>query len=338
MPGSPPDNSVTMIMPVIASWPEPGSAPPGLDVGGRPDAEAIGASSILDVTVQPGAAVVVARRPSIGLIRSGPGVISDDSWDEPPSPPHTEQAGRERRMRLPSRVWVATAAVLMGLGAVVTMPFALQSRSHAIPNAALRQLPAVPDESHSAIPRSTDAQSAAPLPIGEWATPATTPRSTRVPAANQTNEDGQSVAQTQQATTGTTAPFETLVVEAESGALAGAQSMSWPNASGGRIVRDIGSWDDDDPPGTLTLTGIVFPYQANYTITVHYVYLFPLDNADALVNVAGASGGWVGFAFNLTCCRTTALTINIPPGSRSITIENSTGRVAWIDKIVITEA
>ncbi len=276
--------------------------------------------------------------PSIGLIRSGPGVISDDSWDDTRSPLLTRPAGRARRMRLPSRVLVATVVILMGLGAVLTMPFALQSRSDATPNAALRQLPAVPDESHPAVPNSTDARSAAPLPIGESATPAATPRSTGAPAANQTNEDGQSLAQTQQATNGATVAFETLVVEAENGVLAGARSMSWPNASGGRIVRDIGSWDDDDPPGTLTLTGIVFPYQANYTITVHYVHRLPLANADAVVNVAGASGGWVGFAFNPTCCRTAALTINIPSGTRSITIENSTGRVAWIDKIVITEA
>ncbi len=59
------------------------------------------------------------------------------------------------------------------------------------------------------------------------------------------------------------------------------------------------------------------------------------------VSAASQSGSDDDFAdseLNPTCCRTTALTINIPPDSRSITIENSTGRVAWIDKIVITEA
>ena len=63
-------------------------------------------------------------------------------------------------------------------------------------------------------------------------------------------------------------------MEAEGGALGGGAGVltGYPNTSGGRIVYNLGAWDDDDPPGTLTLNGIVFPHQGNYTITVHYVH------------------------------------------------------------------
>ena len=188
-PGVTPDNSVTMIMPVIAPWPEPGAEPPVVDVGTTSDNEPIDVPQTLDAPDTHGSALVPARRSSIGLIRPGPGVIADDSWDDPQVPVLARAFGRARRVRLPSRVLVTVVAVLIGLGAIAAVPFALRSEPEAAPDAAPRQVPTGLDERQPVlIPGSTEAQSPTSMPTGASATPARTSRPARAQAGNPATE------------------------------------------------------------------------------------------------------------------------------------------------------
>jgi hypothetical protein len=128
-----------------------------------------------------------------------------------------------------------------------------------------------------------------------------------------------------------------LTIEAETGQLTGSAWVwdGYPNASGGLIVRNLGNWGGT--PGTLTLNEIVFPNEANYTITIHFVHPNGETNRSARVTVSGVPTVTVNFtAPDSSCCFTQAFTINIPAGTRSIKFENPETHSPSIDNVVIT--
>jgi hypothetical protein len=218
-----------------------------------------------------------------------------------------------RRDAQPSRrLWIAVVGVLMGLGAIVAVPFALSSERKADPETAPDQLPTELDVPQSgfvpdpvvAVPPA--APPAATMPTGHAATP--------VPP-----------------------PFKPLTIEAESGVVTGS-AWKWdgyPAASGGWIVRNLGNWGG--APGILTLNGIVFPNTASYTFAISFVHPNGEQTRSAQVTVSGVPAKTVNFtASGSDCCATQAVTMKVPAGSHSITIENPTGHAPSIDRIVIT--
>ena len=356
-PELPPDNSVTTIMSIITPWPEldvdvltprpsgsnaerpePGSASvedlvdPGVgDVDLGDDLSDV--PDILDLVSKPGTAL--ARRPSMDIVRAGPTAVAEDSWDDSALPVLVGAGVGGRHVRHSSRrVWVVVVAVLIGLGAIAAVPFVLNAGLQPTPQAVPDQLPTELDEPpDDSVPEPIVVKSPEPLSTGRAATPKPTP--TRTPTANAT--------QAAQTTAEPPAPpppppFTTLTIEAESGQLTGSAWVSdgySATASGGLIVRNLGNWGGT--PGTLTLNATVFPNQANYTITIHFVHPNGEENRTAQVTVSGVATVTVNFtAQNNGCCFAQAVTINIPAGTRSIRFENPTGHAPSIDKVVIT--
>ena len=160
-------------------------------------------------------------------------------------------------------------AVLTGLGAAIGVPFVLSSQPSA-PTAALDESPTELDEPPPGlIPTSTNVQSPTPMSTGGSATPARSPspsprlrpptRRSRAPAPHRR-------------------PFEPLTIEAETGMTTGSAHI-WDNYLGTSVdmVRNLGNWGGT--PGTLTLNEIVFPNDAEYTITIYFVH--PNDETTA---------------------------------------------------------
>jgi hypothetical protein len=357
-PELPADNSVTTIMSIITPWPEldvdvltprpvgssakrpePGSASvedlvdpavddsdPGDDLADVPD--------ILDLVGKPGTAL--ARRPSTDIVRVGPTAVAEDSWDDPALPVLAGVGIGGRHVRASSRrVWVVVVAVLIGLGAIAAVPFVLNAGpQRAAPQAVPDQLPTELDEPPAGfVPEPIVVKSPEPLSTGRAATPKPTP--TQTPTAN-ANQAAQTT--TEPPAPPPPPPFTTLTIEAEGGQLTGSAWVSdgySATASGGLIVRNLGNWGGT--PGTLTLNGIVFPNQANYTITIHFVHPNGEANRTARVTVSEVPTVMVNFtAQNNGCCFAQAAIINIPAGTRSIRFENPTGHAPSIDKVVIT--
>ena len=356
-PALPADNSVTTIIPIITPWPEldvdlltprptgssaerpePGSASvadlvdPAVDDFDLGD-DLADVPDILDLVGKPGTAL--ARRPSTDIVRAGPTAIAEDSWNDSALPVLAGVGIGGRHVRASSRrVWVVVVAVLIGLGAIAAVPFVLTAGPEPAPQAVPDQLPTELDEPPAGfVPEPIVVISPEPLSTGRAATPK--PTSTRTPTANAT--------QAAQTTPNPPAPpppppFTTLTIEAESGQLTGSAWVSdgySATASGGLIVRNLGNWGGT--PGTLTLNEIVFPNQANYTVTIHFVHPNGETNRTAQVTVSGVATVTVNFtAQNNGCCFAQAVTINIPAGTRSIRFENPTGHAPSIDKVVIT--
>ena len=288
---------------------------------------------ILDLVGKPGTALV--RRPSASIVRAGPTAVAEDSWADSALPVLAGAGIGGRHVRSSSRrIWVVVIAVLIGLGAIAAVPFVLAAGPEPATQAVPDQLPTELDEPQAGfVPESIVVKSPEPLSTGRAATPKPTP--TRTPTANAT--------QAAQMTPSPPAPpppppFTILTIEAESGQLSGSAWVSdgySATASGGLIVRNLGNWGGT--PGTLTLNEIVFPNQANYTITIHFVHPNGETDRTAQVTVSGVATVTVNFtAQDNSCCFAQAVTINIPAGARSIRFENPTGHAPSIDKVVIT--
>ena len=100
------------------------------------------------------------------------------------------------------------------------------------------------------------------------------------------------------------------------------------------LVRNLGNWGGT--PGTLTLNGIVFPSDGNYTITIYYVHPDGETNRSARGGLRRRPVVTVNFVGNSNCCLTTAVSIAIPGGTRSITFSNPISHAPSIDKVIIS--
>ena len=335
------DNTVTRIMPIIAPWPDPG----------RPAHSAAGRGQR--------AGGVPPRRSGRSMYRPRPVRQSSSpratpptssARDQPRSPriPGRAATGHARRLepgrtalaQMPSRrTWVVLVAVLIGLGAVIAVPFVLSSQPEAPLAVAVDGSPTALDEPPPGfVPSPAYLQSAAPsrpAPRRECrrlATPAPSPAA----APSQ----GQAASPTAQSTSPPDAPpFEPLTIEAESGTTTGSAHIwvDYVGVSGLNLVRNLGNWGGE--PGTLTLSGIVFPSDGNYTITIYFVHPDGETNRSAQMTVSGVElVVTVEFVGDPNCCQVTEVNVAIPEGTRSITFANEVSHSPSIDKIVIARA
>jgi hypothetical protein len=330
------ENTVTRIMPIIAPWPEPGAEPPTPPtlpapraVGAAPVVSRVDAADTPDVPTTPGTAVVLAPRKSADVVRAGPAAIAEDSWDQPPESILDASSTGGRRSQLPSRrVWVTLVAVLIGLGAVVGVPLVLSSRTGTPPAVAVDESTTALDEPPPGfVPDSTSVQSPPALPVGGSARPAPSASPTRAQPPNPTVQNTVNPPDPP--------PFEALTIEAETGDMAGTYTRIWENyVPGVNLVRNLGNWGGT--PGTLTLNGIVFPSDGDYTITIIYVHPDGETNRSAQVTISGVEPVTVNFVGDSNCCHTTAVSISVPAGTRSITVSNPISHAPSIDKIIIS--
>jgi hypothetical protein len=133
--------------------------------------------------------------------------------------------------------------------------------------------------------------------------------------------------------------FGPLTIEAENPAntLTGsAHIVGYPNASGGRIVRNIGDWQLDRGPGTLRFNNIDVPRSGNYTLTFSYVDIDNEANRTAVIDISGRKGLVITVNGNDTCCRTQTVQVPLRKGKNTVSFGNLTSHAPSIDKIVIT--
>jgi hypothetical protein len=240
-------------------------------------------------------------------------VFDVDSWEEHGAPEPILEAYEGRRRAASStspRMWFILAAVLIGLGAVVAIPLALVAGRD-------RPEPAVAAETTTGS-RPTSADGTTP---GAGLVPATgasaRPTTTRPPAA--------------------TVPAFLVTLEAEGAVLAGsARVTSYDNASGGRIVRNVGLWDAR--PGTVKFS-VTLPSAGSYVITMWYVHLDGEQTRSAQISVSGAGTVTRAFTGSATCCESASLApMSLAAGLHTVTIGNPTGHAPSIDKIAIARA
>jgi hypothetical protein len=368
-----PDNTVTTIMPIIAPWPEPGTeppAPPALKLPTQPTAVQLADDDPPPPTtararVQPRVPPPDVDEPipvdaaGLGPLdepeRPGPIAFDDDSWDDGAVPVliDPEPAGRTGPS---SRLWVMVGLIVTGLLAAVAIPLVLtgqdgddQPTAAGLPTA-LDEPPQISASSGSSQPGSVaTAAAASPLPASpsttesaevaggtptEGAGPGTgTPTSTSTSAAAPTSTPPRTTSPP------VVPPFAPVTFEAENGTRAGSAGIwdGYPNASGGRIVRNIGNWGGT--PGTLTISGVNIPSTGRYTITIYFVHIDGEANRSATVTVSGNPAQNVSFTGSSVCCQTKALAnLTIGAGVHTILFANSTGHAPSIDKVVVSRA
>ena len=83
----------------------------------------------------------------------------------------------------------------------------------------------------------------------------------------------------------------TIEAEADGNSLIGsARVIDYPNASGGRVVRNIGDWQTDAGPGTLRFNNVDVPRSGNYTLAFSYVDIDNEANRTAVIDISGRTG------------------------------------------------
>ena len=228
--------------------------------------------------------------------------------------------GRRRAASTSKRTWVVLAVVLLGLGAVVAIPLALVAgRDRTEPTTAA-------GTTQGARPSSADGTTpgAALVPAtGAPARPSTTP-APRPPSSTTTS-------------TGAAAFSVTLEAEGPGTVLSGSARVdTYTGASGGRIVRNVGTWSDN--PGTVRFS-VTLPAAGSYVITMWYVHLDGEHTRTAQITVSGADTVTRSFTGSSTCCESESLApISLSAGAHTVTIGNPTGHAPSIDKIAIARA
>jgi len=158
----------------------------------------------------------------------GPSVLDADSWEEYEGSERSVDTyeGRRRAATSSMRVWLVTAVILVGLGAVIAIPLALINGTHGAEPAAAASTKAVPPAGGPTAPGA----SLVPATGAPPAAPATT---TRPPG-----------------------PFS-VTIEAEGPGtvlIGSARVVAYPNASNGGIVTDLGRGESDSGSLRFTVT------------------------------------------------------------------------------------
>ncbi|WP_203920438.1 hypothetical protein [Rugosimonospora africana] len=125
--------------------------------------------------------------------------------------------------------------------------------------------------------------------------------------------------------------------EAPSNILTGAASVTtYPGASGGRIVENVGTWGPGAKRrGTLTFPDVAAPTDGTYTLTLYYVDTDGTSTSTAAIAVAGGETVTVTLESASTCCATKAVKIALSKGNNRITFSNPDGQAPSIDKVII---
>jgi hypothetical protein len=133
--------------------------------------------------------------------------------------------------------------------------------------------------------------------------------------------------------------FAPLTIEAESpeNTLSGsAIVVDYPNASGGKIVRDIGDWQLPRGPGTLRFNNIDAPRSGNYTLAFSYVDTDNQADRAAVIDISGRTGMVITVGTNNSCCRTQTVQVPLRKGKNTIAFSNRTSQAPSIDRIVVS--
>jgi hypothetical protein len=134
-------------------------------------------------------------------------------------------------------------------------------------------------------------------------------------------------------------PFGPLTIEAEApgNTLTGSAFVAdYPNASGGRIVRNLGEWDQASGPGTLKFNNVDVPRTGTYTLTFSYVDIDNEAHRTAVIDISGRTGVVITVDGNDSCCRTRTVQVQLEKGRNSIAFSNRTDHAPSIDKIAIS--
>jgi hypothetical protein len=266
-----------------------------------------------------GGSVAVAGNDDEGNPRPGPDMIEADTWGEP-ALAASEYAGRHHTNSSSWRLRLAIGAGVLGLVAVVAIPMLLGGSRASAP-------PAV-----SAEPDLGGGQASA---SDASASPSTSPSPTAVPTSRPVKATAKP--------TPKPAPFTPITLEAEAGGAAvtlggSAWIAEYPGASNGKIVRNLGDWRMRGGPGTLRFNGVTFPAGGSYILAISFVHPDNEPTRGAQVTVSGVNPVTVVFNGGSRCCDVKKITLQIPAGTRTITISNSRDRAPSIDKIVVSRA
>ena len=267
------------------------------------------------------------------LRRRGPVPLADDSWDDTlaiPRPQIEAPRGRTGRYR-----WVIAAG---GIGSIVVLAtlavaptpgfVAPDTPSHGSTEdgavqagpgmAALHSMPASPSDTPS--DGSTGAAPPFSADAGDSSGPGTGPGGSSGPPPP----------------TGTTLPPPALVVEAESGILAGSAVVTADaSASGGAYVGGIGDWGEGGP-GSLVFASVNLPSTGTWRLTIYFLNAGPKGPRHGTVAVSGASPSGLLFAGSSGCCSTRTLDLSVSAGAHSVTITNPDDMGPSIDRLTFT--
>jgi hypothetical protein len=175
---------------------------------------------------------------------------------------------------------------------------------------------------------------AGPTPTGPSASPGT-------PGASGSAGTGPSTGATGAGQTGAPAApaFGPLTIEAENPGntlLGSAHIVDYPDASGGRVVQNIGEWGLDAGRGTLRFNNVDVPRTGNYTLTFSYVDIDNEATRTAVIDISGRTGLVITVHGDDKCCRRQTVQVRLDKGRNTISFSNRTSHAPSIDKIVIT--
>jgi hypothetical protein len=129
----------------------------------------------------------------------------------------------------------------------------------------------------------------------------------------------------------------TIEAEARGNTLTGSAFVDrYPGASGGSIVRNLGDWGLREGPGTLRFNGIDVPVDGTYTLTFAHVNIDNERSRTAVIAVDGRDPLLVTVVGSSTCCRLTAVKVELAKGENSIAFSNRSNHAPSIDKITLS--
>jgi hypothetical protein len=137
---------------------------------------------------------------------------------------------------------------------------------------------------------------------------------------------------------GTTPRFGPVTIEAESPGNrvdGSAKVDSYRGASGGRIVRAIGSYGKVEGPGILRFA-VVVPAAGTYALTFFYVHVSGEPLRTATITVDDAPGFAVTVAGSAICCASASVDVHLRRGANSVAFANRDGHAPSIDRITIS--
>jgi Carbohydrate binding module (family 35) len=115
----------------------------------------------------------------------------------------------------------------------------------------------------------------------------------------------------------------------------GAFVATYPGASGGRIVKNLGTWGNPPGTGKLTFNQVQVPTAGRYTVTIFYVHVNGDATRTLVISVAGGQPVHVSVAGGAACCQQRAVTLTLHAGVNRISLTNPAGHAPAIDKITV---
>ena len=119
---------------------------------------------------------------------------------------------------------------------------------------------------------------------------------------------------------------------------AGAFIAKYSGASGGRIVKNLGTWGSPAGAGKLTFTGVRVPAAGQYTVMIFYVHVNGDATRSLVVTVAGNDPKKLSVSGGSACCRQQTVTLRLAAGVNKISLGNPAGHAPAIDKITVGPA